>query len=187
MTTYCMRHSMLELIPSIVGFKHYYGNAEKNMVDFLRKKRDEIFLISKGFVASDIDWDETITVEQAKKAAKGWTAYLDESLREMKIDHVDAYYYMGQNNVSIIKSEEIYKAFEDAKAQGKVSYLGISTHQNAANVLDAAADTGWFDLAMIAITPGGWYDWEDKSILPGSPSLKELQPVLEKLRKQVSG
>ena len=41
----------------------------------------------------------------------------------MKIDHVDAYYYMGQNNVSIIKSEEIYKAFEDAKAQGKVSYL----------------------------------------------------------------
>ena len=140
-------------------------------------------MISKGFVASDIDWDETITVEQAKKAAKGWTAYLDESLREMKIDHVDAYYYMGQNNVSVIKSEEIYKAFEEAKAQGKVSYLGISTHQNAANVLDAAADTGWFDLAMIAITPGGWYDWEDKSILPGSPSLKELQPVLEKAKE----
>ena len=126
---------------------------------------------------------EAVKEAEAKKAAKGWTAYLDESLREMKIDHVDAYYYMGQNNVSIIKSEEIYKAFEDAKAQGKVSYLGISTHQNAANVLDAAADTGWFDLAMIAITPGGWYDWEDKSILPGSPSLKELQPVLEKAKK----
>ena len=167
-----------------VGFKHYYGNAE-NMVDFLRK-RDEIF-DSKGFVASDTDWDETITVEQAKKAAKVWTGYLDESLREMKIDHVDAYYYMGQNNVSVIKSEEIYKAFEEAKAQGKVSYLGVSTHQNAANVLDAAADTGWFDLAMIAITPGGWYDWEDKSILSGSPSLKVLQPVLKRLRKQVSG
>ena len=166
-----------------VGFKHYYGNAEKNMVDFLRKKRDEIFLISKGFVASDTDWDETISVEQAKKAAEGWTAYLDESLREMKTDHVDAYYYMGQNNVSVIQSEEIYKAFETAKAKGKVSYLGISTHQNAANVLDAAADTGWFDLAMIAITPGGWYDWEDKSILPGSPSLKELQPVLNKAKE----
>ena len=109
------------------------------------KKRDEIFLISKGFVASDTDWDETITIAQAKEAAKVWTGYLNESLREMKIDHVDAYYYMGQNNVSVIKSEEIYKAFEDAKAQGKVSYLGISTHQNAANVLDAAADTGWFD------------------------------------------
>ena len=140
-------------------------------------------MISKGFVASDTDWDETISVEQAKKAAEGWTAYLDESLREMKTDHVDAYYYMGQNNVSVIKSEEIYKAFETAKAKGKVSYLGISTHQNAANVLDAAADTGWFDLAMIAITPGGWYDWEDKSILPGSPSLKELQPVLNKAKE----
>ena len=36
---------------------------------------------------------------------------------------------------------------------------------------------------MIAITPGGWYDWEDKSILPGSPSLKGLQPVLDKAKE----
>ena len=36
---------------------------------------------------------------------------------------------------------------------------------------------------MIAITPGGWYDWEDKSILPGSPSLKGLQPVLSKAKE----
>ena len=63
MTTYHAAFDA-ELIPSR-GFKHYYGNAEKNMVDFLQK-RDEIFLISKGFVASDTDWDETITVEQEK-------------------------------------------------------------------------------------------------------------------------
>jgi len=170
-----------------VGFQHYYGEAEKNMVDFLKKKKDEIFLISKAFVPVDIDWNETITTDQAKAAAKGWTAYLDESLREMKIDHVDAYYYMGQNNVSVINNEEIHKAFETAKAQGKVSYLGVSTHQNAANVLEAAADTGWFDLAMIAITPGGWYDWQDKAILPDSPPLKDLQPILTKAKQAGMG
>ena len=170
-----------------VGFQHYYGEAEKNMVDFLKKKKDEIFLISKAFVPVDIDWDETITTDQAKAAAKGWTAYLDESLREMKIDHVDAYYYMGQNNVSVINNEEIHRAFETAKAQGKVSYLGVSTHQNAANVLEAAADTGWFDLAMIAITPGGWYDWQDKAILPDSPPLKDLQPILTKAKQAGMG
>jgi hypothetical protein len=170
-----------------VGFQHYYGEAEKNMVDFLKKKKDEIFLISKAFVPVDIDWNETITTDQAKAAAKGWTAYLDESLREMKIDHVDAYYYMGQNNVSVINNEEIHRAFETAKAQGKVSYLGVSTHQNAANVLEAAADTGWFDLAMIAITPGGWYDWQDKAILPDSPPLKDLQPILTKAKQAGMG
>ncbi|MEM7100447.1 MAG: aldo/keto reductase [Pseudomonadota bacterium] len=165
-----------------VGFQHYYGSAEKHMIPFLKKRRDDIFLISKAYVPVDIDWDETITVGQAKAAAKGWAAYLDESLREMELDHVDAYYYMAANNVSVVGNEEIYRAFEDAKAAGKVSYLGLSTHQNAPNVLQTAIDTGWFDLAMIAITPGGWYDWEDKAVLPDSPPMKQIAPLLDEAR-----
>ena len=165
-----------------VGFKHYYNDAEKNLVSFLNRRRDDIYLISKAYVPADIDWDEEITVEQAKAAAKGWSAYLDESLREMQIEHVNAYYQMAANNVSVVTNEELYRAFEAAREAGKVDHLGLSTHQNAANVLSAAADTGWFDLAMIAITPGGWYDWEDKSILEGSPNMKALAPQLEKAR-----
>jgi len=84
-----------------VGFKHYYNDAEKNLAPFLKKRRDNIFLISKAYVPVDIDWDETITVAQAKQAAKGWAYSLDESLAEMGIDHVDAYYYMASNNVSV--------------------------------------------------------------------------------------
>lgn len=166
-----------------VGFKHYYDDAEKNLAPFLQAKRDDIFLISKAYVPVDIDWDEEITVDQAKAAAKGWSGYLDESLRELGIDHVDAYYYMAANNVSVVGNEEIHRAFEDAKAAGKVSYLGLSTHQNAANVLQTAIDTGWFDLAMIAITPGGWYDWEDKSVLDGSPPMKNIRPLLDSARE----
>ncbi len=165
-----------------VGFSDYYNDAEKNLAPFLKTHRDKIFLISKAYVPTDIDWDETITVAQAKAAAKGWSGYLDGSLREMGVDHVDAYYYMASNNVSVISNEEIYRAFETAKAAGKVSYLGLSTHQNAANVLSAAADTGWFDLAMIAITPGGWYDWEDKSVLDGTPPMTGIRPLLDKAR-----
>ncbi len=166
-----------------VGFKHYYSDAEKHLAPFLKKRRDDIFLISKAYVPADIDWDETITVAQAKAAAKGWSAYLDESLQEMGIEHVDAYYQMAANNVSVVTNEELYGAFEAAKAAGKVSYLGLSTHQNAANVLAAATKTGWFDLAMIAITPGGWYDWEDKSILEGSPRMTDLRPLLDDARE----
>ncbi|NOX51428.1 MAG: aldo/keto reductase, partial [Gammaproteobacteria bacterium] len=150
-----------------VGFEDYYSDAERHLAPFLKRRGDNIFLISKARVPADIDWDETITVQQAKAAAKGWSALLDRSLVGLGIEHVDAYYYMAANNVSVITNEEIHRAFEDAKAKGKVSHLGLSTHENASNVLKAAIDTGWFDLAMIAITPGGWYDWKDKSILEG--------------------
>jgi hypothetical protein len=78
-----------------VGFKHYYDEAEKNLAPFLKQKRDDIYLISKAYVPVEIEWDEEITVTQAKAAAQGWSAYLDESLGEMGIEHVDAYYYMA--------------------------------------------------------------------------------------------
>lgn len=165
-----------------VGFKHYYSDAEKNLAPFLKSHRDDIFLISKAYVPVDIDWDETISLSQAKQAAKGWLAYLDESLAEMGIDHVDAYYFMASNNVSVVANEELHRAFETAKSQGKVDYLGLSTHQNAANVLKAAIDSGAFDLAMLAITPGGWYDWEDKAVLPGSAPMKDIRPLLDEAR-----
>ena len=63
-----------------------------------------------------------------------------------------------------------------------MKHLGLSTHRNAARVLEAAVETGRYDLAMIAVTPGGWYDWETKSILKGSPTLVQLQPRLEAAR-----
>ena len=146
------------------------------MAPFLKTHRDKIFLSSKAIVPADIEWDETINTQQAKRAAKGWLDLMEESLDEMQVDHVDAYYFMGANNVSIMKSDEMLAAFDQAKAAGKVSYLGVSTHQNAENVLKAAIETNAFDLAMIAITPGGWYDWNDKSILDGSPKMTELRP-----------
>ena len=48
-------------------------------------------------------------------------------------------------------------------------------------MLEAMIGTGWYDLAMIAITPAGWYDWDSKSS-PGTPAMVELQPTLQRAR-----
>ena len=165
-----------------VGYRGYYSDAEQNLAPFVKAKRDKIFLISKARVPVEIEIDAELDVSTAKKAAAGWLKLLEGSLSELKVDHVDAYYLMAANNTSVISSPEIYQAFEKAKAAGKVSHLGLSTHQNAENVLKAAIDTGWYSLAQIAITPSGWYDWIDRSILQGTAPMKEIQPLLEKAR-----
>lgn len=166
-----------------VGYSGYYDDAEKNLAPFLRTHNDKIFLISKAVVPTDVDPDETITATAAKTAATGWTKRLNASLEEMGVEHVDAYYLMASNNVSVITSDEIQKAFADAKAAGKVSHLGLSTHQNASNVLAAASKMGTFSLAMIAITPGGWYDWQSKKVLPDSPPMRDLASELTTARE----
>ena len=165
-----------------VGYKHYYDDAEKHLGPFARRRRDDIFLISKAIVPGDIGPADDPSAAQLRRAADGWAALLDESLAELGVDHVDAYYLMASNNPRVVASEEIHRAFERARDAGKVSFLGLSTHQNAEEVLAAAVDTGAFDLAMVAITPGGWYDWETREVLPGSPPMKELRPMLERAR-----
>jgi hypothetical protein len=165
------------------GTSRYYEDAERNLAPFLKTHRDDIFLISKAMVYLDVEPDGAITVDQAKQAAATWSGLMDQSLKELQVDHVDAYYLMGSNNPHVIASEEIQSAFQRAKQAGKVRFLGLSTHQNAQKVLESAIETGWYDLAMLAITPGGWYDWKDRSILPGSPKMVELQPLLARARE----
>lgn len=165
-----------------VGTSAYYRNAESNLSAFAKKHREKIFLISKGLVGIDVQPGDVLTPEQCKTAAANWSKAMDQSLSDLGTDHVNAYYIMAGNNVSLIRSEEMRQAFETAKSAGKVDHWGVSTHQNATAVLDAAADTGAFSLAQIAVTPAGWYDWKTKSVLPGSPPMDALQPTFEKAR-----
>ena len=166
-----------------VGSSRYYADAEKNLAPFLSRRRDDVFLISKAMVYLDVAPDEKITTAQARQAVRTWTEQLDESLRNLGQEHVDAYYLMASNNPSIVGSDELYEAFLKAKQAGKVSYWGLSTHQNANNVLATAIANKRFDLAMIAITPGGWYDFEERAIVEESPPMAALTPVLDQARE----
>lgn len=170
-----------------VGFSAYYDSAERHMAPFLKAHRDEVFLISKAYLPIEAEPNEEISVAAAKQAAKTWSGYLDGSLRELGVEQVDAYYTMAAYNPSAVRSDEVYAAYSAAKQAGKVRFLGLSTHQNAHAVLESAVATGWYDLAMLAMTPAGWYDWENKGVLKDTPSLKELQPLLAKARASGMG
>jgi len=165
-----------------VGTRRYYSDAEKNLAPFLKKHRDEIFLISKGILEEEIEEDEKVSVPRAKAAAAKWLEMMDKSLAELGVERVDAYYIMAANNPSLVKSEEMHDAFQRAKAAGKVRFFGLSTHKNAQKVLEAAIETAWYDLTMLAVTPAGWYDWDGGGVVDGSPNLVALQPLLSKAR-----
>jgi predicted aldo/keto reductase-like oxidoreductase len=165
-----------------VGTSDYYRNAEANLADFAKKRRDRIFLISKGLVGIETAPGEELTAEQRQTCARNWVNALDQSLTDLKTDHVDAYYVMAVNNVSLVRSEEMHEAFLAAKKAGKIDHWGISTHQNAQAVLDAMTDSGWYSLVQIAVTPAGWYDWTEGSVVRDSQPMAALRPTLDRAR-----
>ncbi len=165
-----------------VGSDIFYKGSERCLAPFLKAHRGKIWVASKAPPLIRIKPEDPVTVEQAGAAAKSWTKLLNASLKDLQTDCIDAYYLMAVDNPFLIGSEEIYKAFLDAKAAGKVRYFGLSTHENAKKVLEAAIKTTWYDLAMIGITPAGWYSWSTKSLVKDTPTLLELQPLLKRAR-----
>ena len=170
-----------------VGYSEYYGAAQRNLATFSAAHRDDIFLISKAPARIRETSIDEVSPQEAKFAANLWTNWMDQSLKELRQEYVDAYYVMGTKSPAILKSEEILSAFTKAKEQGKVKHLGVSTHENAAAVLRAAIDAELYDLAMIAITPAGWYDWASKQTLAGSGSMTDIRPLLDEAREKGVG
>jgi aryl-alcohol dehydrogenase-like predicted oxidoreductase len=166
-----------------VGTDIYYKGSERALAPFMKAHREEVFIVSKGFLgAARIAPDDPITTETAREAARFWTGLLEGSLRDLDTDFVDAYYLMAVSNPELIRSEELYRAFLDARDAGKVGYWGLSTHKNAKMILEAAIETGWYDLAMVGITPSGWYDWTTRDLEEGTPAMTEIQPLLQRAR-----
>lgn len=164
-----------------VGYDDYYKGSERHLAPFINRHRDDVFVVSKA--PARVQGEGPLTVERAKAAAEYWTGQMDLSLGRLETDYVDAYYFMGVNNPEVIRSEEMGNAFLRAKEAGKVGHLGVSTHENAQECLEAMIDTGWYSLAMIAICPAGWYDYRKQELLSGKGTLKDLQPLLKRARE----
>jgi aryl-alcohol dehydrogenase-like predicted oxidoreductase len=90
-------------------------------------------------------------VEGSPEFEKMITESLEESLKRLGTDHVDI--LMCPHATSApeeVNNPYIIRTFEKLKKQGKVSFLGLSTHNDVAAVLKASIDAGYMDVIMFA-------------------------------------
>ncbi len=90
-------------------------------------------------------------VDGSKKFQETIIRSLEESLERVGIDHFDMVMCPhGANSPEEVNIPEIFETFDKLKKQGKIRFLGVSSHNDPAGVLKAAADTGQYDVAMVA-------------------------------------
>ena len=79
-------------------------------------------------------------------------ASLEESLKRLETDHVDILMCPhAANSASEVRDfPEVFEAFEQLKKDGKVRFLGASSHSDPAGVIEGAVDSERYDVVMAA-------------------------------------
>lgn len=106
------------------------GNNERMVASALKGRRQKVILSSKSV---------------ARTAAEA-RAHLETSLKELQTDYLDIWYMHFRDNPSAITGE-LLAVWEDAKKQGKIRHIGVSTH-NPTAIADRVIETGKIEVVL---------------------------------------
>jgi aryl-alcohol dehydrogenase-like predicted oxidoreductase len=82
---------------------------------------------------------------------------VEESLRRLATDYVDLCHVHSCNSVARLLDPNLHEAFDRLREEGKVRFLGFSSHTpDLLEVAEAAIDSGRFDVMMLAYHHGLW-------------------------------
>ncbi len=115
-----------------------YGRSEEALGDVLKTRRDKVFLVTK------------VWAEEAEDARKK----LEESLRTLKVDHVDLLHLHSAGDKKIDKvlgPKGSWEFLRAAKKEGKTRFLGLSGHSRPANFVKVIEETDEVDALLIAM------------------------------------
>ena len=90
----------------------FYTNSEEKLGKAFKNIREDIYIATKtGMESPEEFWKD-----------------LETSLKELKTDYIDLYQF---HNISFCpkKDDELYKAMLEAKNQGMINHIGITTHK----------------------------------------------------------
>jgi len=123
--------------------------SERVLGEAMKGQRDKLFLATK-FCVADGHLPNDTPVPKIIEAVEG-------SLKRLQTDHVDLIHVHACDRVDRLLAPNIHAAFDRLKEQGKVRFLGVSTHTpNLEEVANAAIDSGRFDVMMLAYHFGMW-------------------------------
>jgi len=128
----------------------YAGSgSEQAMGRAIRGQRDRLFIATK-FCTPVGHLPAGTPVARYVEAVEG-------SLRRLGTDYVDLCHVHSCDEVERLMDPNVHEAFGVLKQQGKVRFLGFSTHTpNLEQVAAAAIASGRFDVMMLAYHHGLW-------------------------------
>lgn len=121
------------------------GNNETMLGNLFKAyPRDSFYLATKvksaGTTREGLPTSET--------TAEDFLAKFSTSLSRLQMDYVDILYVHDVSNPEFLEYKPILNAVKKLKKDGKIKFMGFSTHRNEPDVIDAAATMGDWDVIL---------------------------------------
>ena len=124
--------------------------SEKTLGDGIRNTpREKLFVVSKfctpsGHLSNDTPVEDVMAAVEA-------------SLKRIGTDYLDLAHIHACNSIDRLMNPNIHEAFDRLKEQGKLRFLGVSSHTpRLERVMRHAVDSGRFDVIMVAYNFRNW-------------------------------
>ena len=139
-----------------MGVKHFdtahgyqQGNNEIMLGNFFKNYPRDSYTIATKVHPDDSDRN---TGELGPGSTKeSFLEKLNISLQRLQTTYVDILYQHSASSAQAVKFEPVLDALLTAKKEGKARYIGLSTHRNEPEVIQAAIETGVIDVVLTAI------------------------------------
>jgi uncharacterized protein len=138
------------------GFVHFdtahgyqEGRNETMLGELFKEVPRESFVLATKVAPDDVNRE---TGELGPGATReNILAKVDLSLKRLQLKYVDILYFHGVSNPKTAMAPQILEAFSELKKQGKVRFVGMSTHKNEPDIIQAAIDSNFYDVVLTTI------------------------------------
>lgn len=140
---------------------HYYnrGRNERMIGEVIKDFPRDSFILATKARASTVDRESAPEGNEIK--AETFQSFIDKvhiSLKRLGVDYVDILYLHSAKSRKDALNEVVLKAMGKLKKDGKVRFVGISTHKNESEVIKSAIESKIYEVILTA------YNFRQRSI-----------------------
>lgn len=149
---------------------HYYsrGRNERMIGEVIKDFSRDSYIISTKARASTVDRESAPKKSEIKtESAESFIKKVEISLKRLGLEYVDILYLHSAKKREDVFNETILKTMQKLKKDGKIRFIGISTHGNEHNVIDAAVETKVYEVILTS------YNFRMRNLLEVEKSITE--------------
>lgn len=149
-TSEALTRTALDAGISHIATAQYYANGrvEEFIGKILKNYKREKIVLATGVIPHPIDYKAGIFSDETDTAK--FEKDFEGSLKRLDVDYVDIFYLPFCAKKESVMFEPLMTSMEKIKKSGKTRFLGVATHSYVPEAVHAAADSGFYDVAMVS-------------------------------------